>query len=150
MASSLTIITDSTEGRHFDLQIDKTGDDTATLHLQIWSSSLDHRRDDPTKDDTIKLYNICFEPPSRRLVCKADMNGSNPTLTVMLNGPVGDAKPYVRTLIAGTFAGLADASTDYPMDKARFEEFKQFIMEAGFPPIKAAEIRNEKTVLKPW
>ena len=147
MSSSLMIVTDSIDGKHFEITIEKNEDNTASIQLKTWSSSLDHRRDDPSKDDVLKLYDICFDQ-SRRLICKADMQGSSPTITCMLNGPMPEAKPYVRTVVADTFASLADGTTDYAMEKADYDELKQFLIAAGLPKIQPSVIRNEKAQIR--
>ena len=119
------------------------------MRLKTWSSSLDHTRDDPSKDDTVKLYDICFDQ-SRRLSCRAELHGSQPALTIMLNGGNAETKPYIRTVIADTFATLADGTRDYPLEKADFDALKQFLIAAGFPKFAPTVIRNEKAVLRDY
>lgn len=147
MASPLTILADSFDGKHFEITLEKTEADTAMLRLEIWLSSLDHRRDPPSTDDVLRMYDIRFDQ-SRRLVCKAKMNGSYPTITFMMNPATEDRKAFVRTVIADSFANLADGSKEYPMEKADYEALKQFLLDAKFPLIEASVIRNEKAVLR--
>ena len=147
MASPLTILTDSADGKHFEITLEKTEADTATLRLEIWSSSLDYRRDDPSKDDVLRMYDIRFDQ-TRRLVCKAKMNGSYPTITFMFNPATEDKKPFVRTVVADSFANLTDGTRDYSMENADYDALKQFLLDAEFPMIEASVIRKEKAVLR--
>ncbi|QXX75991.1 hypothetical protein [Methylovirgula sp. HY1] len=147
MASPLTILADSFDGKHFEITLEKTEADTAMLRLEIWLSSLDHRRDPPSTDDVLRMYDIRFDQ-SRRLVCKAKMNGSYPTITFMLNAPTEDRKAFVQTVVADSFANLADGSKEYTMEKTDFEALRQFLLDAQFPMIEASVIKNEKAVLR--
>ena len=147
MASPLTILADSFDGKHFEITLEKTKTDTAMLRLEIWLSSLDHRRDPPSTDDVLRMYDIRFDQ-SRRLVCKAKMNGSYPTITFMLNAPTEDRKAFVQTVVADSFANLADGSKEYTMEKTDFEALRQFLLDAQFPMIEASVIKNEKAVLR--
>ena len=61
MAGPLTILADSVDGKHFEITLEKTEADTAMLRLEIWLSNLDHRRDDPSKDDVLRMYDIRFD-----------------------------------------------------------------------------------------
>ncbi len=147
MASPLTILADSFDGKHFEITLEKTEADTAMLRLEIWLSSLDHRRDPSSTDDVLRMYDIRFDQ-SRRLVCKAKMNGSYPTITFMLNAPTEDRKAFVQTVVADSFANLADGSKEYTMEKTDFEALRQFLLDAQFPMIEASVIKNEKAVLR--
>ncbi len=147
MVSPLTILANSFDGKHFEITLEKTEGDTATLRLEIWSSSLDHRRDDPSRDDILRMYDIRFDQ-TRRLTCKAKMNGSYPTITFMLNPATEDQKPFVRTVVADSFASLADGTKEYPMEKTDYEALRQFLLDAEFPMIEASVIKNEKAVLR--
>ncbi|HYP57733.1 MAG TPA: hypothetical protein VEQ35_05545 [Beijerinckia sp.] len=143
MTSSLTIVLDTTVGKHFEITIEKTGDESALLRVQAWGSNQDHRREDPAKDDVIKLTEIHFDQV-RRLLCKADMRGSFPSITCTLNDAAQGKQPYVRIVLADTFAGLADGLTDYAMEKADYDELKQFIINAKFPDLIPTVIKNER------
>ena len=129
MASSLTILADSTDGKHFEITLEKTEADTAMLRLEIWASNLDHRRDDPSRDDVLRMYDIRFDQ-TRRLVCKAKMNGSYPSITFTLSPATEDRKAYVRTVVADSFASLADGTKDYTLEKSDFEALRQFLLDA--------------------
>jgi hypothetical protein len=147
MASPLTILADSFDGKHFEINLEKTEGDTAMLRLEIWLSSLDHHRDQPSSDDVLRMYDIRFDK-TRRMVCKAKMNGSYPTITFMLHPATEDHKAFVQTVVADSFANLADGSKEYEMAKPDFEALKQFLLDAQFPDIEASVIRNEKAVLR--
>ncbi len=147
MAAPLTILADSIDGKHFEINLEKTESDTAMLRLEIWLSNLDHRRDPPSKDDVLRLYDIRFDQ-TRRLVCKAKMNGSYPTITFNLHPATEDKKPYVRTVVADSFASLADGTKDFTLETKDYDALKQFLLDAQFPQIEASVIRNEKAVLK--
>ncbi|ACB94121.1 hypothetical protein [Beijerinckia indica] len=147
MASPLTILADSTDGKHFEITLEKSEGDNAVLRLEIWGSNLDHRRDEPSRDDFLKLYEIRFDRV-QRLICKAKMNGSYPTITVMFSPAKEDQKATLRTVVANTFASLGDGTYDYPMETTDYEALKQFLIEADFPLIEASVIKNEKAVLR--
>jgi hypothetical protein len=147
MAAPLTILADSFDGKHFEINLEKTEGDTAMLRLEIWLSNLDHRRDPPSTDDVLRLYDIRFDR-TRRVVCKAKMNGSYPTITFMLHPATEDHKAFVQTVVADTFASVADGTKEYPMEKTDYEALKQFLLDAEFPKIEASVIRNEKAVLR--
>ena len=147
MVSPLTILADSCDGKHFEITLEKTEADTAMLRLEIWLSSLDHRRDPPSTDDVLRMYDIRFDQ-SRRLVCKAKMNGSYPTITFTLSPATEAQKAYVRTVVVDSFANLADGTKEYEMTKADYEALRQFLLDAQFPMIEASVIKNEKAVLR--
>jgi len=149
MASSLTLLFDTFNGRHHEITLEKRDGDTAWMRVQIWNSSLDFRRDDPSKDDVINLYDIRFDK-TRRLVCKGKMNGSYPTITLGFNPAVPEEgkKAYFRFNFAETFAYLADMTIDYPVENKDYDALLAFLIEQDFPNIEASVIRNEKTVIK--
>jgi hypothetical protein len=147
MPSPLTILTDSYDGKHFEFTFEKMEGDTASMRLEIWSSSLDHHRDDPSRDDILRFYDIRYDQ-SRRLTCKAKMNGSYPSITLTLQPAKEDKKAFVRTVVADTFASLADGTTEYEMETADYEALRQFLLDSQFPLIEASIIRNEKAVIR--
>lgn len=147
MAEPLTILADSADGKHFEVTLEKTEPDAALLRLLIWNSNLDHRRDDASKDDVLRLYEIRFDQ-TRRLVSKAKMNGSYPTITFMLNPAENDKKPYIRTVVANSFAYFTDGTRDFPLEPKDYEALRQYLLDAQFPNIEASVIRNEKAVLR--
>ncbi len=148
--SPLTLLADSFNGRHYELTIEKREGDTAWLRIEIWNSSLDHRRDDPSKDDVLNFYDIRYDKV-RRLVSKAKMNGSYPTITLGLNPaqPEENKPASVRVVIAESFAYLVDGTHDFIVEKDNYAAFCKFLLDCEFPDIEASVIRNEKTVLKP-
>jgi len=132
MTSTLTIVADSTEGKHFEITLDKTGDDKGEIRLETWHSNKDYRRDPATTDDVVKLYDVRCDK-SRRIIFKGDLLGSSPSITCMFNGAQAEARPFVRVVIQGSFAGLGDGTHDYPLEQASYDELKQFVLGAGFP-----------------
>ena len=96
---------------------------------------------------SVRLYDIRFDR-TRRLACKAKMNGSYPTITFNLFPAIEDKKPYVRTQIADTFGNLGDGTKDFSLEKTDFDALKQFLLDAQFPEFEATVIRNEKAVLR--
>jgi hypothetical protein len=147
MALSLTLLTETFNGRHHEITLEKREADTAWMRIQIWNSSLDHRRDDPSKDDVLNFYDVRYDKV-RRLVSKAKMNGSYPTITVGLNPATDEKKAFIRVVIVESFAYLADATLDFPMEKDDYEALKKFLAECEFPDIEASVIRNEKAVIQ--
>lgn len=148
MAEPLTILADAADGRHFEVTLDKGEEaDTALLRLEVWHSNLDHRRDEASKDDVLRLYDIRFDQ-TRRLVCKAKMNGSYPAITFMLNPATEDAKPYIRTVVQNSFAYLTDGTRDFPLEPKDYDALKQYLLAQNYPQIEASVIRNEKAVLR--
>lgn len=147
MASPLKIIADSKEGKHFEITLEKTETDTAMMRLAIWNTNPGAAGQAPDKDDTLGFYDIRFDR-SRRLICRARMNGSNPLITLTLNPARDDATAYLRMILGDTFAGFADGITDLPLEKSDFDGFKQFLIAAEFPLIEASVIKNEKAVLR--
>jgi hypothetical protein len=132
MSSTLTIVADSTAGKHFEITLEKTDEDKGQIRLETWHSNRDHRRDDATTDDLVNLYDIRCDK-IRRVVLKGDLRGSSPTITCMFNDAQADGRPFVRVVIGGTFAGLGDGTNDYALEKSSYDELKQFILGAGFP-----------------
>jgi len=139
----MTIVIDTEAGKHIEITLEKTGDETGLLTVQSWTSNQDHRREDPSRDDTLKIHDIHFDQ-TRRLVCKGDMLGSTPSITCTLTPAAQDQKPFVRVLLAETFASLADGQKDYFMGKSEFDELKQFLIESKFPLPIPSVIKNEK------
>jgi hypothetical protein len=148
MASSLTILTESFIGRHYEFTLERREGDTAWMRIEIWNSSLDHRRDDPSKDDVVNLYDIRFDKV-RRLLFKAKMNGSYPLITIGFNPAKDEKKPFLRVVLTDTFAYMADLTLDYTVEPADYDKLLQFLLEQDFPDIEASVIRNEKAVIKP-
>jgi hypothetical protein len=146
MASPLKIIADSKEGKHFEITLEQTETDAVMMRLATWNSN-PAAGQAPDKDDTLGFYDIRFDQ-SRRLICRARMNGSNPLITLTLNPARDDAAAYLRMILGDTFAGFADGIKDLPLEKPYFDGFKQFLMAAKFPLIEASVIKNEKTVLR--
>jgi hypothetical protein len=147
MALSLTLLFETFNGRHHEITLEKREGDTAWLRVEIWNSSLDHRRDDPSKDDVLNFYDVRYDKV-RRLVSKAKMNGSYPTITVGLNPATDEKKPFIRVVIAESFAYLADSTNDFTMEKNDFEALKKFLADCEFPDIEASVIKNEKAVIE--
>jgi hypothetical protein len=149
MPEPLTLLADSFIGRHLEVTLEKRDGDTAWMRLQIWNSSLDFRRDDPTKDDVINLYDVRFDK-ARRLLFKGKMNGSYPLITVGLNPavPAEDRKAFIRVVVVDSFGYLADASVDYTLENDNYAALFQFLLDCDFPDIEASVIRNEKAVVK--
>jgi hypothetical protein len=131
MAASLTLIADTTEGKHFEITLDQTSDDKGQVRVMSWHSNKDHRRDPPTRDDIIDLFDICFET-KESLVCKGDMLGSNPVVTCTFNGAESETPSSVEVVIKGTFGGLADGTTRYTLPKDDYAELEEFFAEANF------------------
>jgi len=150
MASSLTLLFDTFNGRHHEITLEKREGDTAWMRVEIWNSSLDYRRDDPSKDDVINLTDVRFDK-KRRLACKGKMNGSYPTITLNFNPAVPEEgkKAFFRFVFTETFAYLADMTIDYPVENKDYDALMNFLLEQDFPDFEASVIRNEKTVLKP-
>jgi hypothetical protein len=148
MPSPLTLLADTFNGRHLEITLEKRDGDTAWMRLQVWSSSLDFRRDDPSKDDVINLYDVRFDKV-RRLVFKGKMNGSYPLVTIGFNPATDEKKPFIRVLVADSFGYLGDATVDYTLEKDNYAALMKFLLECEFPDIEASVIRNEKTVLPP-
>jgi len=143
----LTMLADTVDGHHYEFTLEKLEGDTASLRLEFWLSNLDHRRDEPSKDDILRFYDIRFDK-TRRLVCKAKMNGSYPTVTFMFHPAKEGTKPFVQIVIADTYAGLADGTREYPMEKDNYDALRQFLLDANFPDIEPSVIRNEKAVIR--
>ncbi len=149
MPEPLTLLADSFIGRHLEVTLEKREGDTAWMRLQVWNSSLDFRRDDPTKDDVINLYDVRFDK-ARRLVFRGKMNGSYPVITIGFNPavPAEDKKAFIRVVVVDSFGYLADATVDYTLEKDNYAALMQFLLECDFPDIEASVIRNEKAVVK--
>jgi len=147
MPELLTLLADSRDGKHFEITLEHTEADNGVLRLESWGSNLDHRRDEPSRDEFLKLYDIRFDGV-QRLTCKAKMNGSYPTITFMF-ATSQDGKPAtIRAVIADTFAGQGDGTLDYTLGSIDYEKVMHFLSEADFPMIEASVIKNEKAVLR--
>ncbi len=143
----LTLLADSYNGRHYEITLEKREADTAWLRIEIWNSSLDHRRDDPSKDDVLNFYDVRYDKV-RRLVCKAKMNGSYPTITLGLNPATDEKKAYIRVVVGESFAYIVDGTFDYTVEKENYAAFIKFLADCEFPDIEESVIRNEKAVIK--
>jgi hypothetical protein len=131
MTSTMTIEADSTAGKHFEITLEKTADDKGRIRLETWHSNKDYKRDDASTDDIVALYDIRCD--KRRMVFKADLMGSTPTVTCSFVDAGPETPPLVRVVIGGTFAGLGDGTKDYTLDKSSYDELKTFVLDAGFP-----------------
>jgi len=132
MTSTLTILADSIAGKHFEITLEKTADDKGEIRLETWHSNKDFKRDEASTDDTVVLFDIRYDK-RRRMVFKADLMGSFPTITCSFVDAGAETPPYVQIVIGGTFAGLGDGTKDYKLDKSSYDELKAFILAAGFP-----------------
>jgi hypothetical protein len=132
MTSTLTILADSIAGKHFEITLEKTADDTAQIRLETWHSNKDYKRDAASTDDVVALFDIRYDK-RRRMVFKADLMGSCPTVTCSFIDAGAETPPIVQVVIGGTFAGFGDGTKDYKLDKSSYDELKAFILAAGFP-----------------
>jgi len=132
MTSTITLVADSIAGKHFEITFEKTADDKGLIRLETWHSNKDHRRDEASTDDVVKLFEIRCDK-RRKIVFKGDLLGSSPTITCNFVDAGPETPPSVRVVIGGSFAGLGDGSKEYMLQKSSYEELKSFVMNAGFP-----------------
>lgn len=134
MTSTLTIVSDSAAGQHYELTLELTANDAGVFRLESWHSNKDYRRDEASKDVTMKVFDIRADK-ARRIVFKGNLLGSTPLITCMPKEAEPGTQPFVRVVIADTFAGLGDGTNDFTLSSHFYEELKQFILNAGFPKI---------------
>jgi hypothetical protein len=128
----VTIKSDGADGKHFEITLDKTGNDTGKVDVKTWNDGANHGGNPPDKDDTTKLYAIKAKSDGSKIACKADVFGPDPDVTFDM---AGQQNPSVTVTIKGSLGGMGDGTNTYPIAQSEFGKITQFIAGAGFPPI---------------
>src|ERR1044072_5933914 len=128
----VTIKSDS-GGRHVEITLDKTGQDTGTVNVKTWNDAGDHAAGNPPdKNEKTRLYAITAKSNGSTIVCKADVPGSDPRVTFVITG---SPAPSITVTIEGTTFGLGDGTKIYPIPQADVTMVTQFVASSEFPTI---------------
>jgi hypothetical protein len=125
----ITIKSDS-GGKHSEITLDKTGTDTGTVNVKTWNNGPNHAGNPPDKDEKTRLYAITAKSNGSKIVCKADVPGSDPDVAFVV---AGSQSPSVTVTIVGTTFGLGDGTNVYPITQSDLTKITQFVASAGFP-----------------
>jgi hypothetical protein len=119
----------SSNGKHHEITLEKTGLDKGTIRVRTWSNP--QHSGDPDKDELVKLYAIKSLQAATSIACKGDVTGPDPTIVCALTTQAG--APAVAVEINGTFAGMFDGKTFYPVTANDSHKISQFLQSAHFP-----------------
>jgi hypothetical protein len=133
MTTEVTIDPASAAGEHFELTLAKVGDDRGTIRIKLWRTDQDHRRDGPSKDDLIELYDIRASEDGSRITCKGEVVGPDPVVCCTIHAAEPQRPARVRVSINGTLGGMGDGTTDYLIGPVEHDKIKQFVLGVGFP-----------------
>ena len=124
----MPVTIDSDSGAdHYQITLDKTGNDTGTIRLRSWPKGSNPAKVTPSKDDSYRLIRIKAAADGGRIVCRADvLPFYHPTVTCTVNGPTNGAQPSVEVAVAGH-------DDEYPVSQTDHDKIKAFIVAAHFP-----------------
>ena len=125
----VTIDSDTSSG-HYQITLDKTENDKGSIRVKAWPVGVDPISKPPQKDDTNNLDHIKAARDGSKVKCTAEAPGPDPVVTCTVRS--GSASS-VEVDIRGTFLGIGDGTTTYPVTQADADRIKQFIVSASFP-----------------
>jgi hypothetical protein len=129
--STITVHSKTADNKVATLTIELAGPVSAILTGRTYASAAPGPNDKPSKVDVVQLYGITATADGRTVKCRANVPGSDPTVTCRFVDAPG---PAVTISIRGTTFGLGDKDLNYPVDQSDLGKLVQFILDAKVPP----------------
>ena len=128
MPTTATIKSKTKDGADVELTVDKSGADTAKLTAKNWTISKPPPAN-PKVSET-KLYGAKVSADGSRIMCKAEVFGPDPDVTLLLNAT---APKSVTITIKGTLGGMGDGEQTYALTDGDFTTIQGFVGAAQYP-----------------
>jgi hypothetical protein len=123
---AVTIDSDSADGKHFRITLEKTGTDTGTVDVTTWQPG-QNPQTSPGDRHTYSVFNVRAAHDGSQFVCQTHVFLFSPTITVTVHGPAPQHSPFIRVDISGV------GPSDHPVTVADETRLKQFIVGCHFP-----------------
>jgi hypothetical protein len=125
--AAVTVDSDSPDGRHYQITLDKTGAATANVDLTTWPQGQDPDSG-PCYKHTYQVDQIRATPDGSRLVCQTHVLFFSPTINVTINGP---APPQQEAIVEIKID--SGQPSEYPVSAADGTKLRQYIVSCHFP-----------------
>jgi hypothetical protein len=127
-AMAVTVESDTADGKHYRITLEKVGADTGTVDVTTWKQGQDPQAS-PGSKQTYAIHNAKAADDGSKLVCQTHVLFFSPTITVAIHAPAAPQPPFIRIDINGA------NPTDYPVSDADEERLRQFLVGCHFPAL---------------
>lgn len=104
--------------------------DRGSIRVRYWKTESDPAQTPPHREETYKIYDIVTNADGSVTTCKASAPGSDPVVTIDMNGRQDDApqsSPRITIAVAGTSFGLGDGRSTYEISAEARQSMQDFL-----------------------
>jgi hypothetical protein len=132
MAETVTIESKGPAGETYEIGLERTSTDGGTIKIKTWRRGQYPASENAASNDSYELYDIRARSPVE-IVCRANVFGPDPVVTLSLREAAQPAGPAVQVVITGSLGGSFDGTSRYPLAPKESQKLKQFLAHAAFP-----------------